>query len=312
MLLPPNDEALLDRIGEVRRTLAVETGIVLPGVRLRDDLTREPDGYAIRLHDAVVAAGRLQPGRLLAVGESAARDIGGEPVREPVYGLEARALPVEERERAAAAGLLTFDPISILGSHLAEAARSNAADLFGRQDMAALLEHLRAVAPALVKEIGESNLPLAVVHGAFVLLLREKMWPRDPVVALEAVADAAHLRDPRGLAEAARRRLVPLELRRRNELLNALVASPELEDALAGVEDSELGVAPDPKLATALRDRLAEHAQRFARNAAVITSARVRPLLAALGVRWGLAREIFSSAEFPREMPLHPAAVLHA
>ena len=313
LISPPNDDALLDRIGEVRRALAVEIGIAIPGVRLRDDLTRDPQTYAIRVRDAVAVVGTLQPARLLAVGDPVmlAR-LGGQPVREPVYGLEARAIEPEEREAAQALGLLAFDAISILGSHLAEVARRHASELFGRQEFATLLEHLRAVAPALVKEIGEGGVPIALAHRAFVVLLREKMWPRDPLAALEAIVDAGDLREPRDVAEAVRRRLVPVELRRRNETLAALVAAPELEETLARYEDPDGSFAPDPALAIRLREELTQHAERCARNAAVVTSARIRPLLGELVARWGLSLEVFAYPELPREMPLEPLGVIGA
>lgn len=310
LIAPPNDEALLDRIGEVRRALAVEIGIAIPGVRLRDDLTRDAQTYAIRVRDAVAAAGKLHPGRLIAVGDpKSLATIDGEPIREPVYGLDARTIAPETRPIAESAGLLTFDAISTLGSHLAEVARLHAAELFGRQEFATLLEHLRAVAPALVKEIGEGGVPVAAAHRAFLLLLRERMWPRDPLVALEALIDA-DAREPGDLAEAMRRRLVPIELRRRNETLCALVAAPELEEALARYDDPQRGVAPDPVLAMTLRDDLIAHAQRFPRNAAVIASARARPLLGDLVARWGLGLEVFAYPELPREMPLEPLGVI--
>jgi flagellar biosynthesis protein FlhA len=310
LLKPPHDEALLDRIGEIRRALAIEIGIAIPGVRLRDDLTRERDTYAIRVHDAVAAAGRLHLGRLLAVGDGRAlASLGGDAVREPVYGIEARAIEPAQRATAERAGLIVFDPISIIGSHLAEVARRHAAELFGRQEFATLLEHLRSSAPAIVKEIGDGNMPVALAHRAFVLLLREKMWPRDPLAALEALLDAP-AREPRDLAEAMRRKLVPLELRRRNRVPHALIAAPPLEEDLLRYDDPELGVAPDPAFALALRAALVAHAERFARGGAIITGSRTRPLLGELVVRWGIELEVFSYAELPREMPLEPIGTL--
>ena len=312
LLAPPSDEAVLDRIGEVRRALAIEIGIVIPGVRLRDDLTRDSDTYAIRVRDAVAVVGKLRLGRLLAVGDSAAlAKLEGDRLREPVYGLDARAIEPERREAAQRLGLLTFDPISILGSHLAEVSRRHAAELFGRQEFATLLEHLRAVSPAIVKELGDGS-AVASAHRVFVLLLRERMWPRDPLSVLEVLIDAAPLREPRDLAELVRRRIVPVELRRRNEILNALIAAAELEETLSRYDDPELGVSPDPGISIALRAQLAAHADRYARNAAVVTSTRTRPLLGELVARWGLGVEVFSYAELPREMPLEPLGVLNA
>src|SRR6185437_3893147 len=113
-------------------------------------------------------------------------------------------------------GALVFDPISIVGSHLAEAARTHAAALLGRQELQTLLEHFRATVPTVVKEIGTDVLPLSSVQKAFALLLRERAWPRDPVGVLEAMIEAApSTRDPRDLAEAARRVIIPGHLRRR-------------------------------------------------------------------------------------------------
>ena len=159
LLLPPLADALLDRIGEVRRALAGDIGIVLPGVRLRDDLSRDAATYAIRVRDSVAGEGRLRLECVLAVADEAILGLlGGERVREPVYGMPATWLPPERRDAATAAGALVFDPISIVGSHLAEIARSHASALLGRQELQTLVEHLRASVPSLIKEIGGDGL----------------------------------------------------------------------------------------------------------------------------------------------------------
>ncbi|HTX60400.1 MAG TPA: flagellar biosynthesis protein FlhA, partial [Verrucomicrobiae bacterium] len=228
LLVAPHADALLDRIGEVRRALAADIGVVLPGVRLRDELAREPRSYAIRVRDRLAGEGRLDLERVLAVGDDAIlRGFAATIETEPVYGLPAAWIAPAERERAAAAGALVFDPISVLGSHLAEAARRNAADLVGRQELHTLFEHLRASAPALMKEIGGEALPFGVVHRAFGLLLREGIWPRDPLAVLEAMLESG-AREAVELAEAARREIVPRQLRRR--------AAPHLEPLLLDPE----------------------------------------------------------------------------
>lgn len=123
LLAPPLADALLDRIGEVRRALAGDIGIVLPGVRLRDDLTRDPATYAIRVRDGIAGEGRLRLDRVLAVADEAVlRGLGGEAVREPVYGMPAAWLEPGRRDSAMEAGALVFDPISIVGSHLGDCA----------------------------------------------------------------------------------------------------------------------------------------------------------------------------------------------
>ncbi|MFN2449145.1 MAG: flagellar biosynthesis protein FlhA [Candidatus Baltobacteraceae bacterium] len=306
LLAAPNADALLDRVGEVRRALPSELGIVLPGVRLRDDLARDPDTYAIRVRDEPAGEGRLRLDRMLAVAEEAdlAR-IEGEAAREPVYGLSAKWIVPEAREAALQQGALVFDAISIIGSHLAEAARSNAAQLLGRQELQTLLEHLRASVPSVVKEIGTEALPLATVQKALGLLLRERVWPRDPVAVLEALIDAAQFgRDPRDLAEAARKIMVPAMLRRRgDEPLEPLLLEPEME--------RHIGEDLDPVLAAAIRDGAASYVNRTPpARAALLCMGAARPLLAELLLRSGLRLSVFSYAEVPPEVRLLPSEVL--
>ncbi|HET9096296.1 MAG TPA: flagellar biosynthesis protein FlhA, partial [Candidatus Baltobacteraceae bacterium] len=257
LLAPPLADALLDRIGEVRRALAAEIGIVLPGVRLRDDLARDPNTYAIRIRDELAGEGMLQLDRMIAVAEEAAlASIPGEASFEPVYGLPAKWIDPAARENALQLGALVFDPVSVIGSHLAEAARSHADALLGRQELQTLLEHLRATVPTVVKEVGTDALPLTAVQKAFGLLLRERVWPRDPVAVLEAMIDAAPGgRDPRDLAEAARRVIVPVMLRRKGvEVLEPMLLDPQLERSLGASFAAAGGGAIDPALALRIRD----------------------------------------------------------
>ena len=318
LLAPPNSDALLDRVADVRRALAAEIGIVIPGVRLRDDPLRDPATYALRVRDRAVAQGTVRLDRLVAVGNAGVlARVGGEPTVEPVYGLEARWIANDDREHAQQAGALTFDAISIVGSHLAEVARSHAAELFGRQEFQTLVEHLRASVPTLVKDVGTDLLPVATAHRAFVHLLRERVWPRDPVATFEALVDAAaSARDPRELAEAARRAIVPQQLRRDGVTrLRPLIVAPELEAELARMWTADGGLAPDPATALHVRESIARYAAEpeHAPHAVVVT-APLRPLLAEFLERGaaGARLAVYAYAELPSELGLEPAAMLAA
>ncbi len=312
LLASPNADALLDRIGEVRRALAAEIGLVLPGVRLRDDLHREPATYAIRVRDTLAAQGHLRVDRVLAVGDEATlARIAGEDGRDPVFDLAAKWIDPSAQSAARGAGALVFDPISILGSHLAEVTRAHAPALLGRQELHTLLEHLRASVPSVVKEIGGETLPLAAVHKAFALLLRERAWPRDPIAVLEAMIDA-RTGEPRELAEAARKAIVPAHLQRRGEArLRALVLDPQTERRLAaqwGGGPLGGGVA-DPQTALCVRERVQAFLSQE-RGGVLVSTAALRPLLADFLIRSGIRVDVLAFAEIPPEMGIDPAGVL--
>jgi flagellar biosynthesis protein FlhA len=252
--------------------------------------------------------------RLLAVADEADLErIAGEPTLEPVYGLSAKWIEPSAREAAMHAGALVFDPISVIGSHLAEAARSHAEALLGRQELQTLLEHLRVTVPALVKEAGSDALPLATLNKAFGLLLRERVWPRDPVAALEAMIDAAASgRSPHELAEAARKVLVPAQFRRRAvETLEPLLLEPELERVLAQGFEGPAPAGIDPALAVHIRDQVEIYAAGLPPGrAAVLCTGGARPMLADFLHRSGLRVNVYAYAEVPPEVRLLPAGVI--
>jgi flagellar biosynthesis protein FlhA len=251
--------------------------------------------------------------RLLAVGTDATlTQLGGEAVIEPVYGLAARSIAYDQRPRAEALGALTFDAISIIGSHLSETVRANASELFGRQELQTLVEHLRATVPSIVRDVGTDALPIVTAHRAFTLLLRERAWPRDPVAVFEAMLDAApHAREPRDIAEAARRAIVPQHFRRENiTRIRPLMIAPDLDAELTRMWGND-GLAPDP--ATALHLRAA--VERFVAEPsfaphAIVTTAALRPLLADFFERVGPRIDVYAFAELPPTVAVEPAAVV--
>src|SRR5271156_4725986 len=315
LLAPPLADQLLDRIGDVRRAVASDIGLVLPGVRLRDDLSRDAATYAIRVRDTVAGEGRLRLDALLAVAEETILEqLAGERVREPVYGMPALWIAATERERATTCGALVFDAISIVGSHLAEIARTHASELLGRQELHTLLEHLRATVPSLVKEIGTETLPLALVHRVMELLLVERVWPRDPIATLESIVDASTItRDPRELVEAVRRRIVPRQLRQRSlQRLDAMLVDPEADAELqAWLVEGRL--APRPDEALRLRETVDRYVQTIARErAALVCTASLRPALSEFIRRFGYRLDVFAYGELPPDLELRPTTTFKA
>ncbi|TAM62492.1 flagellar type III secretion system protein FlhA [bacterium] len=293
-------EALLEKVGEVRRQLAGDCGIVLPGVHLRDDLLLDDTGYAVRVRDEVVARGSLRLDALLAIGDPALlMRHPGERLIDPVFGLPALWIEPDARAALERAGALVFDPVSVLGSHLAAAAREHAAALFGRQEFATLLEHLRAAVPALIKEVGGEPLPQPLAHRVFTRLLSEGIWPRDPVAILEELVECARAsQDLEALLERARRVAVPPHVRAqtRGSRLEAFVVDGALEAAL------ERDGAGDPALLLELRERLSAYRERMRAqggHACVVCTSVVRPRLASLLARLQPRLPVYAYAELP-------------
>ncbi len=316
LLAAPNSDALLDRIADVRRALAAEIGIVIPGVRLRDDGVREPRTYAIRVRDRIAGEGLVRLDRLVAVGSPAMlAQISGEETREPVYGLAAKWVVPEERDRATAVGALTFDAISIVGSHLSELVRRHASELLGRQEFHTLIEHLRASVPSVVKDIGGESLPIVTAHRVFIQLLKERAWPRDPIAVFETMLDAATAsRDPRELTEAARRSVIPQQFRRDGiRRIRPLIFAPQFESVLGRMWTAGGGLAPDPATAVHVRMQIEAYlSEPIPGGHAIIATAALRPLLADFFEQIGIRIDVYAYTEIPSDIALEPAGVIDA
>jgi len=200
---------LLDRVRALRRKLALELGIVIPLVRTRDNLDLPPRTYAIRLHGVEVARGEAPAGMLLAIGD----DLGSLPgtvTREPVFGLDAKWVPVEMRRHVGLTGATVVDRSSVVTTHLAEVVRTHASQLLGREDVKTLIDMTKATHPVVVEELTPTPLTLGEIQRCLQSLLAERVCIRDLVRIFEAMSARARTSvDPDGLVEAARGALGP-------------------------------------------------------------------------------------------------------
>ena len=310
---PVNTETIVERVFETRRLIARELGIVMAGVNIRDELTREPSSYEIRFRGELVGSGTLRPDKFLAIGDATMlAALNGEAARDPVYGFPVKWIAPGDRDFAMSAGALVFDPITVLISHLGECVRNRASLLFGRQEMQTLLEYLKPNYPAIVKEVGTDALPFASVHRAFLFLLRERVWPRDPVATLEAMIDAAAVsRDPRDLADAARKVLVPPLLHQRKlRELPALMFDPQFEARVATSWTGDGGV-PDPGIALHIRERVDSYAKSLpGGHAFVVCTSPFRRHLSDLLEKFGSRAEVFGFGELPPDVNIRPASIV--
>ncbi|MCC6177606.1 MAG: flagellar biosynthesis protein FlhA [Chloroflexi bacterium] len=203
---PEQDGTLLGRVTVIRRQMALELGIVLPTIRVRDNAQIDPNSYAIKLRGVQVATGEVRPNRLMAMNPGLAeQEIDGIPAVEPAFGLPAIWIASQDQERAEMLGYTVVDPASVITTHLSEVIRASAASILSRQDVQSLLDHVKEEHPALINEVVPDLLTLGDVQRVLQNLLRERVSVRDLVTILEAIADQARVtKDADVLAEYAR------------------------------------------------------------------------------------------------------------
>jgi flagellar biosynthesis protein FlhA len=228
---------LVERIGLIRRQIASELGLIVPTVRIRDDLVLDQNAYVIKLRGSEIARGTVDPTKMLCMdpngGEIA---ISGIPTTEPVFGLPASWVSIADRERAESLGYTVVDAASVLATHLAETIRRHAHEILGRPETNQLLEGLKKDQPGLVEELVPSLVSMGDVEKVLQGLLRERVPIRDLSTILEAIADGARsTKEPLFLTEAVRHalsRAISMRYRAPDGAIHAVALSPELDTRL--------------------------------------------------------------------------------
>lgn len=178
------------RITNVRKQLATELGIILPPVRVRDNLRLEPEEYVIKIRGNEVASNTLHPNMLLAMNPGTAEgDLSGIHVTEPVFGLPAVWIGYNDRENAEIMGYTVVESATVLTTHLTELLRRNANKLLTRQDVKHLLDTLKEDYPALIEEITPEHLPVSTIQKVMQNLLNESIPVRDLPMIIESLLE---------------------------------------------------------------------------------------------------------------------------
>jgi flagellar biosynthesis protein FlhA len=204
-----NSADLLQRVTGVRRQLATELGIVLPTIRVRDNLQLPANTYSVEIRGVEVARAEVYLDRYLALGPNeGAGSVRGIATKDPAFGLPAVWIAAADRQAAELRGYTIVDPSSVIVTHLTEVLRTYGPELLSRQDVQTLLDGVKADNPALVNELVPELLKLGEIQRVLQNLLREHVPIRNLLVILEALADQARTtRDPALLAEGVRQAL---------------------------------------------------------------------------------------------------------
>lgn len=180
---------LLDRVVMIRRQLALELGMIVPIIRLRDNIQLSPSQYVIKIKGVEVSSGELMMDHFMAMNPGTAEEeIDGIPTAEPAFGLPAIWITESQRDRAEMLGYTVVDPPSIIATHMTEVIKKHAHELLGRQDVQTLLDNVKNSYPAIVEELVPKQLSLGEVQKVLANLLREGVSIRDMVKPLNRLS----------------------------------------------------------------------------------------------------------------------------
>lgn len=260
---------LLERIVMIRRQCALELGLVVPTIRIRDNIQIKPNAYIIKLKGIEIAKGELLLDHFLAMNSGTVfEEMQGIETTEPAFGLPALWITEEQREQAELNGYTVVDAVSVLATHLTEVIKSHADEILGRQETQNLIDNLKKTNQSLVDEVIPDLMNVGEVQKVLANLLRERVSIRDMGTILEVLADYSRAtKDTEVLTEYVRHALARQITQQniQNNLLPCITLDPAIENRIAGaVQRTDRGsyVSLDPdtmqKLLAALQTELAK------------------------------------------------------
>jgi flagellar biosynthesis protein FlhA len=282
---------LLDRIAGIRRHLAVELGLVMPSVRIRDNMQLEPNEYRVKIRGASVASGSIYPTLLMAMDSGLAHgQLDGFRTKEPAFGLEAIWIERGLKEKAESSNWTVVDATSVLATHISELVKRHADELLTREEVTNLIAQLKQKTPKLVEDLIPALVKPSDMQKILQALLRERVPIRDLETIVETLAEwIPHTKDHDVLVEYVRnglRRAICAQYsevdERGRSRLRCVTMDPALEDAISGyIDRSPAGTtfSIPPSLANRIARAVAETAQPLAeagRKVVVLASPSVR------------------------------------
>lgn len=265
---------LLDRVGMIRRQLAADLGMIVPPIRIRDNIQHKPNQYIIKLKGVQIDSYELMIDHLLAINSGMMDDdLDGFKTIDPAFGLSAKWIIANYKEMAEMKGCTVVEPAAVIATHLTEVVKNHASEILTRQDVQNLLEVAKKEFPAVVEETIPEVVSLGVVQKVLQNLLAERIPIKDLQTILETLNDyGAQTKDPDLLCEYCRysmRRIITNMYLNPDGKINVFTLDPRLEKMLAdsvNVRQSGLTLIIPPELAEKLVKGAAEQAQKISRT----------------------------------------------
>jgi flagellar biosynthesis protein FlhA len=316
-LIPLVDESqggdLFRRITNIRKQLALELGVLVPPIRVRDNLQLAPNQYIIKIRGNVLATDELFPDLYLAMNSGmASGELDGIQTKDPAFGQPAVWVTSMERERAEIQGYTVVESAAVLATHLQEELKKNADKILGRQDVKALLENMKKEYPAVVEELTNDLLPIGSVQKVLQNLLREGIPIRDLVSIVESLVDYARVtKNVDVLTEYVRHSLSDTIARMyqdQNGVIHAISIDPDFEeivtDSLKKNRDVGSTLGLPPAVVQTIHQNLAssiDQALGYGYQPLLVVAATVRPYLYRLLHTAFPALVVLSFTELPPE-----------
>lgn len=288
---------LLDRIVMIRRQLAIELGLVIPVVRIRDNIQLQPNEYRLKIKGIEMAHGELLLDHYLAMSPGTDDDaIIGIDTIEPSFGLPAKWITEDMKEEAEILGYTVVDPPSVVSTHITEVIKTNGYDLLGRQETKQLIDHLKENYPILVEEVTPNPLSIGEVQKVLAKLLKENISIRNLPIIFETLADFGKVTsDTDLLTEYVRQSLarqITNQFLQGNDSLKVVTLSGKVEKVIAdGIQQTEHGnyLAIDPSVSQHILESIAaqvEHLSLMEQTPIVLCSPAVRMYVRQLTERY--------------------------
>ncbi|MDM5332741.1 flagellar biosynthesis protein FlhA [Ureibacillus composti] len=324
-LIPLVDAAqggdLLDRVVMIRRQLALELGIVIPVVRIRDNIQLQPNEYRIKIKGNEMAKGELLLDHYLAMSPSDDNSIEGIDTIEPSFGLPAKWITEQTKEEAEILGYTVVDPPSVVSTHLTEIIRMNAHELLGRQETKQLIDHLRESYPILVEELTPTPLSIGEIQKVLAKLLQENVSIRNLPIIFETLADYSKLTsDPDILTEYVRQglaRQITSQYVSGQPALKVITVPAKIEKLIAdSIQQTEHGnyLAMNPQESQELLEAVAKEVERVSfmeQSPIILCSPAIRMYLRQLTERYFPQIPILSYNELDSNVEIQSVGVVN-
>ena len=310
--------SLVARITGIRKQTSRDFGFIIPAVRIRDNLSIDPNGYRITIGGVIVADDKVAPNKLLAIqGDKSNVALRGEIVKDPTFGLDAVWVDASERARAQGAGYTVVDPSTVIATHFNQLLRLHASELLTQDEVQVLLDHVAKTSPNLVSGVVPKVIPLAILTRVLKTLLLDQISITNMHRILECLASEKS-KEPEELVDAVRIALAPIIVQRVSgpkDALHVITLDPSLEqliiqNARAAGRDSSI---IEPSLGRKLVESFQEQARVLAEQEkalVVVTNPALRRDLSALVRQASPDGLVLSFREVPESKRINVVAVI--